>query len=380
MTLEPNFIEGLRGHDTLEASPIERTASNRSNQSRQGPARGKRIPGASIRPTTSDRTSRLDTSPRSIDFYIPDQDASTVHDNTGSLTSPVSHARMAGLFRSCETLNDIYTDKTHLQSQPKRPRGSSFDSKSSEVHRSETGKKVFRKGSFGEKKAVQILCKDLREILQQALASSQMPQDDETLFSSSSWIMEPYELVFHNKASIEYQASANKGGDAEKHLTMFLDFLEDHQPGAWAKYDEVQSGNCQQILFRHLWMLYPPRTTVFSIDDGAWRAYVVEKSETVPETMSTVLRVHTWFLDFNKSGDRLVPHKEIFDVSSYSSEQSIRMLKLIPKWFMQPKSSFLQKLSDRGEKHWMYGEKPWYKEYTGDAWPHGTSCVSQTIS
>lgn len=247
---------------------------------------------------------------------------------------------------------------------------STFDVKFSEVH-PDTRKEVFRWGSFGDKHAVQIVCDNLLEGLRQATGSFDDSPHKNTPFAPASWIMEPFEPIVHNKDRIESYRSSLKNDDVRKHLDWFLGFLELHQPGAWAKCDEVQSGSCQRVLFRHLWLLYPPRTTVFKKDDDVWRAYMVERCETVIDVKEEVLRIHAWFLDFNRAGNRLIPHGTTFEVPSFSSERPIRMLELIPEWFIQPTDSIRQTLINRGKLHWSYRNKPCYQEYRGNLWPQG---------
>lgn len=226
---------------------------------------------------------------------------------------------------------------------------------------------------------MQVVCDSLREALQQAATSFEGVQDAETLFSPTSWIMERYELIIHNKAKIEEYCSVLEEGDTKKHLEWFLACLESRQPGVGQKHDEVLSGSCQQILFKDLWVLYPPRTRVFKIDDSGWRAYVVERSETVVDGNITKLQIYAWFLDFDTMGERLIPHGAIFEVSSYSSERPIRTLELIPEWFIKQMYPLCQMLLERGKQHWGYHGKPFYKEYRGDAWSQAPRDVSQTL-
>jgi hypothetical protein len=221
---------------------------------------------------------------------------------------------------------------------------------------------------------VQIVCDGLFDVLWKATAGPGLDQDTNPSFSRTSWLMEPYELIVHNKDEIQRLRSSLNDGDAKQHLDWFLEFLESHQPGAWDKYDEVHSGSCQRVLFEHLWLLYPPRTTVFKVNDEVWRAYVVERCEIVADAR-TSLRIFAWSLDFNTEGDRLIPYGTTFEVPSFSSERSIRMLELIPEWFILPTKSLREELIKRGKEHWEYRRKPHHKEYTGGAWPRKSQQV-----
>lgn len=273
-----------------------------------------------------------------------------------------------------------HRDCSHLcQFQSGDIRGYSSDSRFSEFH-SETGQEVFRRRSFGDKDAVQIVCERLLKMLRTAVSNERQAGNVETTISHKSWIMEPYELIVHNQKRIEQHSSRLEDDIAKKHLELLLRFLEYHQPGAWQKREEVRSGQCQKVLFRHLWLLYPPGTTVFSKDDDdAWRAYKIERSESFTDMNQTSLRVYAWFLDFNKTGNVLVPHKETFEISSFSSELPIRDLRLIPDWFITPTNSPRPELIERGKKYWSYHGAAKYREYKGAAWHQAPYDVRRTL-
>jgi hypothetical protein len=212
------------------------------------------------------------------------------------------------------------------------------------------------------------VCKRLLRVLNDSVASEQQAGNIETSISGNTWIMEPYEVIVHNKKQIEQHSSKLEDGVVKKHFELVLKFLDVQQPGAWQKHDEVYSGQCQQVLFEHLWILYPPGITVFRKDDGAWRAYKIERSETIVDMKPAILRIYAWFLDFNKTGDVLVPYRETFEISSFCSERLVKDLELIPDWFIRPTDSLCQNLIDRGRQHWGYRNTSCHREYKGDAW------------
>ncbi|KAF3009105.1 hypothetical protein E8E14_009766 [Neopestalotiopsis sp. 37M] len=222
--------------------------------------------------------------------------------------------------------------------------------------------------SFGDKEAVQIVCGKLLKLINAAVASEQQAGNVETTISHKSWIMEPYDLIVHNQRRIEMHSSTTDDEVAKKHFEILLKFLEDHQPGAWQKREEVRLGQCQQILFKHLWLLYPPGTTVFKKDDDSWRAYKVECTETVVDMKATILRIQAWFLDFNKTGTVLVPYRETFEISSFSRERPLEDMELIPDWFIRSVDPLNRKLIDRGWQYWNYRKTSFHREYRGDAW------------
>ncbi|KAH6655032.1 hypothetical protein BKA67DRAFT_559301 [Truncatella angustata] len=245
----------------------------------------------------------------------------------------------------------------------------SIDSTPCELH-PDTRKKVFRRSWFGEKRAVQVVCEDLCQILERAAIALPWSEENEKLFSPSSWITEPFEVIVHNRSEIVKHHSELDDGDAKKHLGWFLERLEAHQPGLWQKQDEILSGSCRQVLFEHLWLLYPPGSTVFSIDDSAWRAYIIERTETVTLEHAAILQIHVCYLDFDGTGRRLIPHRTVIEVTSYTSERKMSALRLKPEWYIERTTPLIvANLVKRGNEYSGLGGKPHYREYEGDAWP-----------
>ncbi|KAK6077366.1 ATPase [Seiridium cupressi] len=206
----------------------------------------------------------------------------------------------------------------------------------------DTRRKVFRSSWFGEKRAVQVVCEDLCQILQRAATALPWGEENEKLFSPSSWITEPFEVIVHNRSEIVKHHSELKNGDAKKHLGWFLERLGAHQPGS----------------------------TVFSIDDGAWRAYIIERSETVISENAAVLQIHACYLDFDWTGRRLLPHRTMVEVTSYTSERKMSALKLKPEWYIEQTTPLIvANLIQRGNEYFGLRGEPHYREYEGDAWP-----------
>lgn len=226
---------------------------------------------------------------------------------------------------------------------------------------------------------MQVVCKDLRQILQQAVTTLSPGEESDQLFSPSSWIAEPFELVVHNRREIVKRHSELEDGDAKKHLEWFLERLEAHQPSLWQKQDEILSGSCRQILFKHLWLLYPPGSTVFSVDGGAWRAYIIERCETVIRENAAILQIHVCYLDFDGTGRRLIPHRTTIEVTPYASERQVSALRLKPEWHVEQTTSLVAKLIKRGDEYFGFGGEPRYMEYKGDAWSKTSHDVTKTL-
>lgn len=152
----------------------------------------------------------------------------------------------------------------------------------------------------------------------------------------------------------------------KEHLQALTKFAKETSPLTWEKQDEIDQRRCYKITFSDLWLLYPPGATVFDRGDGAWRAYKVDRVETYTESHPGKMLIYCWFLDFDKTGQWLVPHVKVFHVNSYSSERLIENLEVLPSWYCP---SIENKLIERGQSYWSYGRKVSYKQYDGYAWP-----------
>ncbi|KAF3009108.1 hypothetical protein E8E14_009906 [Neopestalotiopsis sp. 37M] len=227
----------------------------------------------------------------------------------------------------------------------------------------------FRTIVFGEKTAVQVVSAGVREVLKEAATGFLGVQDTEKLFSATSWIAEPYEPIVHNRTAIERRRSEISDPKTKRNLDSLLGHLDSRQPGLSQKHAEIESGNCQKVLFHHALLLYPPGRKVYRNDDGQMRAYVIGRTEMITRKKNAILQIQAWYLDFDSFGRNLVPHPEIFELPHYASERMISELELKPDWFMKKDTFLDDRLIARGLKHWDFREKRHYKEYQGDMWP-----------
>ncbi|RYP76363.1 hypothetical protein DL771_001802 [Monosporascus sp. 5C6A] len=161
-------------------------------------------------------------------------------------------------------------------------------------------------------------------------------------------IKEPYEPLFHNWKRISQAGRDSSEAHVNDNVQHLLDFLKSERMFTWEKLDEIEDGLCNSIAFEDLWLLYPPGGTVFSMDRGAWRAYKVDRVEAPPRLSSDSMIVHCYYLDFDKTGNWLVPHAESFNISPYSAERAIDKLHLVPNWYLHDLS---EKLIERGKKY-----------------------------
>ena len=196
----------------------------------------------------------------------------------------------------------------------------------------------------------------------------------EELFSPTSTIHAPFELIIHNWSKIESHIEGKKGSATES-VKRLLEFFKNRFTVIVEKREQIKNGSTK-VFFKDLWLIYPPGVTVFQKDDGGWRAYKVEKLERCQDERLHGLSIYAYYLDFDKSGQCLIPHLKILTVPYFSSSQAISQLEIIPKQYLRNYDDLRVRLEERGQNYEKHIGKVSYIEYRGDAWPMISSTVS----
>ncbi|KAK6820891.1 hypothetical protein PG987_015291 [Apiospora arundinis] len=231
----------------------------------------------------------------------------------------------------------------------------------------DTHSQVFQWEMSGDKRALRILCNDLCEGLAQLAAESPRVRTE----YPGHIVVEPYELLFHNKARIKEDGAKKLGnGNCQTHLRFLVDYLEEKEkPRAWGRIDAIEQGRCKTITFDSVPLLYSRGDTVLQNKDGVWRAYVIEKHESKMSAGMESMLIHAQYLDFDKTGNSLVPHATVFELPKFESEQLITRLELIPRQFLDQRPELIDSIKDRGAEYYKYGREVRYCEYQGSEWP-----------
>ncbi|KAI1503349.1 P-loop containing nucleoside triphosphate hydrolase protein [Biscogniauxia marginata] len=231
----------------------------------------------------------------------------------------------------------------------------------------ETEELIFERQFIREKSALRIVCPKLIDALNGATIGYSNVYRKDAPFSPTTSIDEPYKLIFYNREKLSQAVHKSNEERTAAHIKTLLEFLKDEHPHIWEKLDEIKTKDCNEIAFDDLWVIYPPGTTVLRKDDGGWRAYKVQRVEV--SVHSDTMLIYCYFLDFDKTGRRLVPQLEVLQVPSYSSTRTIGSLEVVPEWFFDHHNGFREKLLKRGDMYWNYNGDVFYYEYHGDAWP-----------
>lgn len=230
-----------------------------------------------------------------------------------------------------------------------------------------------------EKLSLKILDPSLTNALKQATVGAAGVYQHEEIFATST-MHEPYEFIIHNWSRIESHIEKDgKKGSSGQSIKPLLDFFRRTYAVTLEKLGQINSGDCTKIAFEDLWLIYPPGETVFKNDNGGWRAYKVERVEACPRGSLTDMAIYAYYLDFDESGQWLIPHLEVLSVSYYSSSRTIGNLEIVPEWYFRKCGELLARLINRGRDYFKFGEKVSYMEYEGDAWPITSSTVSKVF-
>lgn len=212
------------------------------------------------------------------------------------------------------------------------------------------------------------LIKILKDVTLDSLASYQ----HEELFYPQTSINEPYHLIFYHWEKLEKHSHED--------VKDLLGFVKENCQSTYEKCQELQLRTCTEISFEDLWLLYYRGTTILSKDDNGWRAYKVERVEHQSYSNSGSMLIYAHYLDFDSSGQWLVPHLEVLTVHWYPGDRVIGNLEVIPEWYFQKQrnNNLLGNLVQRGKAYESYRGKVYYRDYNGDIWPRTPRKVSNS--
>lgn len=225
----------------------------------------------------------------------------------------------------------------------------------------------------GDKRALRILCSDTCKGLAQLAAETPRVWTE----FPGHVVVEPYELIFHNKTRIKEDGNTQIGtGNCQRHLRFMVGFLEEKEkPSAWGRIEAIERLECKTITFDTVPLLYRRGDTVLQNMDGTWRAYVIERHEHKTSANIEAMLIHVRYLDFDKTGKSLVPHAAVFELPRFDSERLITNLELIPQRLLDHAPGLMNSIRDRGAKYYEYGGDVRYRWYHGSEWPRPSQQV-----
>lgn len=121
------------------------------------------------------------------------------------------------------------------------------------------------------------------------------------------------------------------------------------------KLIEIQHRRCKAVSFAEITMLYLPGATVYTIEDGDLRAYVLlEMSGMEPRSFDSYnpLRMRAWSVGHN--GQHIARQYHDLIVSQFSGKKEIRSMQYIPAGYLQNEIKERKRLIARGKLWWTY--------------------------
>ena len=121
------------------------------------------------------------------------------------------------------------------------------------------------------------------------------------------------------------------------------------------KLIEIQQRRCQAVSFTESAMLYLPGATVYSIEDGEFRAYVLlEMSGMEPLSFDSYnpFKMRAWSVGHN--GKYIARQYHDLIIPQFNGQRKIRSMQYIPAGFLPNENEERRKLTARGKLWWSY--------------------------
>ena len=193
-------------------------------------------------------------------------------------------------------------------------------------------------------------------------------------------LYEPFMFLFHNRQQLRSLAEDTADATlAKEPAKLILDFMQNDFADISQKMDDIESENpCGSITFPNIWMLYPPGTIVYSIENGEREAFVVDSIRGVQKRRPgfighyshTRLDITCWSINYD--GEIYGRVWSTHCILPFNGTKDISALDLVPERFLPEAESVKSALLVRGKQFWaLQGQK--YLEYTGEMYSQQAS-------
>ncbi|KAI9761081.1 MAG: bck1-like resistance to osmotic shock [Chaenotheca gracillima] len=148
--------------------------------------------------------------------------------------------------------------------------------------------------------------------------------------------------------------------------TLSLSIVEDEWAMVQYKMSEIDEGKCKSVTFAQAWMLYRPKTTIYTIEDDEWRAYVIEECSGLEPTSNggyMPLKLKCWFVTFN--GKQFIKRHRHLEIPQFSISKPISSLKYVPAGYLPNEGEVRSKLIRRGRAFKARVERVNLMDYVG---------------
>ena len=222
------------------------------------------------------------------------------------------------------------------------------------------------------------------EIVSPSLVDSLMHvstyETDVEMVDGDLHLYEPFKVLFHNRQQLRSLAEDTAGSTpAKEPARLILDFMQNEFADTSQKMDDIESQSPSgSITFPNIWMLYPPGTIVYSIENGEREAFVVDSIRGVRRRRPgfigrhshTRLNITCWSMNYD--GEIYGRVWSTHCILPFHGSKDISALDLVPEKFLPEAESVKSALLARGKQFWsLQGQK--YLEYTGEMYSQQAS-------
>ena len=186
---------------------------------------------------------------------------------------------------------------------------------------------------------------------------------------------EPLMDLFYNRkglsAYVESHTEPNKAVDDAK---VVLDYMQREFVDVSRKLDDLESSEPSGLItYPDLWLLYPPGTVVYSLENGEYEAFVVDVVNGMQRRMQGQKKKHgygrldltCWSINYD--GEIFGRVWNTHCIAPFHGSREIRSLDLVPEKFLPDAEATRKSLISRGKQFWsLQGQQ--FKEYTGEMW------------
>ena len=140
--------------------------------------------------------------------------------------------------------------------------------------------------------------------------------------------------------------------------------VQDQLPLLNYKLAGIQDGQCKYITFAQMYLLYPLKTTIYTVENGHLRAYVVAELSGMEERQIgrfEPLQIKAWHIDHN--GKHFTRRYSTFEVPMFSGRRSITSLRYIPAGYLPRENQSRAQLISRGKMFWDLCGKVHFKQF-----------------
>lgn len=146
-----------------------------------------------------------------------------------------------------------------------------------------------------------------------------------------------------------------------------LDPLQQEKQMIAAKLVEIDQGKCQSVTFSQTILLYRIGTTIFSVEGGETRAFVVSELRGGRE-LETRGRFEPWQIrcwSIGHDGSVFVQRYHHISIPQFPGQREVKKLKYIPSGYLNNETEIRQILQERGRQFWNYASGCHHRESVG---------------